>query len=202
MARRRARYALSVVAVAALFGSVALPGYAFTAPVAASVGPSAQKALRVPVTDVATPVERDEFGAAHDGDDYPWPSARTYTASPLNYYYRECVDFVAWRLNRDAGTPAAPFAFTWSYLTPGGGDARQWKSAWDAHGWPTSSTPAVGDVAWWSSNHVAYVSAVNGDGTVTLEEYNWGNTHVYGVRTIAASAVELFLSAPPVPGAG
>lgn len=141
-------------------------------------------------------------GARELGDDYPWFSELSNNQggqlSPLNYFYRECVDFVAWRLNRDAGTTTAPFAYVWSDLTPGGGNGSQWKSAWKSHGWPTSSTPVVGSVAYFGSeNHVAYVKAVNADGTVLLEEYNWQNDHLYGQRTIAASDVELFLYAPP-----
>ena len=141
-------------------------------------------------------------GAREAGDDYPWfaePSNNQGGGlSPLNYFYRECVDFVAWRLNRDAGTTAAPFAFVWSDLTPGGGNGRQWKSAWKSHGWPTSATPIVGSVAYFGAeNHVAYVKAVNADGTVLLEEYNWQNDHLYSQRTIASTDVELFLYPPP-----
>ena len=47
-----------------------------------------------------------------EGDDYPWwnelPDDYGGGLSPLRYYYRECVDFVAWRLNRDAGVTSAP----------------------------------------------------------------------------------------------
>jgi hypothetical protein len=46
-----------------------------------------------------------------EGDDYPWwdqvPDDYGGGLSPLRYYYRECVDFVAWRLNRDAGVTSA-----------------------------------------------------------------------------------------------
>jgi len=142
-------------------------------------------------------------GAREAGDDYPWFSELSNNQggqlSPLNYFYRECVDFVAWRLNRDAGSTSAPFKYVWSDLTPGGGNGSQWKSAWKAHGWPTSSTPVVGSVAYFGSeNHVAYVKAVNADGTVLLEEYNWQSDHLYGQRTIPATDVELFLYAPPL----
>lgn len=37
-----------------------------------------------------------------------------------------------------------------------------------------------------TGNHVAYVQSVNSDGTVSLEEYNWGNDHSYHTRTIPA----------------
>jgi surface antigen len=141
-------------------------------------------------------------GAREAGDDYPWFSELSNNQggglSPLNYFYRECVDFVAWRLNRDVGSTSAPFTFDWHYLTPSGGDASQWAYAWKAHGWATGTTPKVGSVAWFPG-HVAYVSKVNKDGTVFLEEYNYQSDHLYGTRTIAATDVPLYLYAPPLP---
>ncbi|WP_156465954.1 MULTISPECIES: CHAP domain-containing protein [unclassified Rathayibacter] len=135
-----------------------------------------------------------------EGDDYPWRDALTDDQggglSPLRYYYRECVDFVAWRLNRDQGSTGAPFKWTWGNLTPGGGSAYAWAGQWASHGWVTSSTPVPGSVAWFNGNHVAYVQSVNSDGTVSLEEYNWGNDHAYHARTIPASSVPLFLYPP------
>jgi surface antigen len=134
-------------------------------------------------------------GARALGDDYPWATAG-YSLSPLNYYYRQCTDFVAWRLNRDVGSYAAPFRWQWSDLTPNGGDASQWKAAWNAHGWTVSAKPVVGSVAWFGwDNHVAYVKAVNDNGTVLIEEYNYVN-RVYSQRTLAPSDVEAFLYPP------
>jgi surface antigen len=130
------------------------------------------------------------------GDDYPWRDGPTTTLSPLRYVYRQCVDFVVWRLNRDVGSVTAPFAYTWGYLTPNGGNARDFKRAWEGHGWPMSNSPVAGDIAWWSNNHVAYVKAVNANGTVDLEEYN-NIPFTYSTRTIPATSVELFLSPPP-----
>ncbi len=135
-----------------------------------------------------------------EGDDYQWYNMPTESQgggfSPFNYYYRECVDFVAWRLNRDAGSTSAPFKWTWSSLTPSGGNASNWANAWSSHGWPTSKTPVVGAVAWFNFNHVAYVQSVGGDGSVVLEEYNWMGSHAYNKRTIKASEVPLFLYPP------
>jgi surface antigen len=140
-------------------------------------------------------------GARALGDDYPWPyELRDYQGgglSPLNYYYRECVDFVAWRLNRDAGSYSAPFKWVWSTLTPLGGNASQWRYNWEAKGWPTSTTPIVGSVAWFYGNHVAYVKSVNADGTVTIEEYNWGGNGEYDQRTLPAASIPIFLYPPP-----
>ncbi|GAB3410176.1 hypothetical protein GCM10027515_30190 [Schumannella luteola] len=140
-------------------------------------------------------------GAKAQGDDYPYATDLTRNEggglSPFRYYYRECVDFVAWRLNRDQGVTQAPWKWDWSNLTPNGGNASQWKSAWINHGWPTGNTPEVGAVAWFNYNHVAYVSGILADGSVLLEEYNMGGKHQYGQRVVQVSEIPLFLYAPP-----
>jgi surface antigen len=128
------------------------------------------------------------------GDDYPWAGAGGL--SPLRYYAGECVDFVAWRLNRDVGSTSAPFRWTWSNLTPGGGSATNWTSAWQATGRTVSNVPVPGSVAVTDYYHVAYVRDVNADGTVLVEEYNYGNYHQYGQRVIPASSVLAFLYPP------
>lgn len=128
-------------------------------------------------------------------DDYPWRGGGGL--SPLRYYKGECVDFVAWRLNRDQGSTSAPFKWDWGTMTPGGGSARYWKSAWESKGWPVSNTPIVGSVAWFGGgNHVAYVKEVLGDGTVVLEEYNAGIYHGYSQRIMNASSIAAFLYPP------
>lgn len=134
-------------------------------------------------------------GKRAPGDDYPWRTAGN-SLSPLNYYYRQCVDFVAWRLNRDAGVTSAPWKWTWATLTPNGGDASQWKAAWEAHGWKTSATPVVGSVAWFVGNHVAYVNSIQGS-NVVIEEYNGTSSRAYAMRTIPIDTVGRFLYPPP-----
>ena len=140
-----------------------------------------------------------QSGAKARGDDYPWfaelDRAQGGGLSPLGYYYRECVDFVAWRLNRDAGTTSAPFRWTWSKLTPNGGDGHQWKAAWLGHGWATGTTPVPGSVAWFGNNHVGYVNGILDNGQVLIEEYNYV-PHAYGTRVINASQA-YYLYAPP-----
>ena len=140
-------------------------------------------------------------GAREKGDDYPWFSELSNNQggglSPLNYFYRECVDFVAWRLNRDAGSFTAPFLYNWSTLTPTGGNAYQWKYAWQKQGWPTSTTPVAGSVAWYSYGHIAYVKQVNADGTIVVEDYNQSGMHQYDIRTVPANDAQLYLYAPP-----
>lgn len=143
-------------------------------------------------------------GARAMGDDYPWPyelmEGQGGGLSPLNYYYRECVDFVAWRLNRDAGSYSAPFKWVWSNLTPFGGNGGQWEYNWEQHGWPVSDVPVKGAVAYTGGNHVAYVKSLNADGTVTIEEYNYIHG-MYGQRTLTPAAIVAaggaFLYPPP-----
>jgi surface antigen len=134
-------------------------------------------------------------GPQQAGDDYPW-RASGGGLSPLGYVTRQCTDFVAWRINRDHGT-TGPFAYVWANMTPNGGSASRWASAWNSNGWQTSNTPVNGAVAWFNGIHVAYVKSVNGDGTVDLEEYNWGGDASYHTRTVASSSVGLFLYPPP-----
>ena len=204
---------LTMAAVGGMFAVVALPAYAVnpvettaTGPLASSIGAQsvAVSADAVPEStsrDAFTATTQEELDAAkaeaelaasyvyrdpgprQAGDDYPW--AGMEGLSPLGYYYGECVDFVAWRLNRDAGT-TGPYAYTWGSMTPGGGSASSWTDAWYSHGWPVSGTPVAGSVAVTGYNHVAYVKEVYGDGTVLLEEYNYGNYHSYGQRVISA----------------
>jgi surface antigen len=138
-------------------------------------------------------------GARELGDDYPWPDQLSRPQggglSPLNYYYRECVDFVAWRLNRDAGSTSAPFRWVWSNLAQG--SAYAWKREWESNGWPTGATPVVGAVAWTpGGNHVAYVSGILADGSVVVEEYNYAVDHGYSQRIAPASSF-YYLYAPP-----
>ena len=132
---------------------------------------------------------------AQAGDDYPWRSSGG-GLSPLGYVTRQCTDFVAWRINRDHGA-TGPWAYVWANMTPNGGSASRWASAWNSHGWATSNTPVPGAVAWFNGNHVAYVKSDNGDGTVTLEEYNWNGDASYHIRTIPSAGVALFLYPPP-----
>lgn len=115
-------------------------------------------------------------------DDYPWPTAPTEEMSPLRYSYRDCTDFAAWRCNRDTGTTKAPWRWTWANLRITNGNAIGWKADWQSHGWTVSSSPSAGMLGWFGSKagtygHVNYIQAVASDGSVHMEEYNWGAAH-------------------------
>lgn len=123
------------------------------------------------------------------------------TADPYGFYYRECTSFAAWKLNQ------LGIAFTNNMVGPNGsrghfGSADNWANNSRAIGYTVNHTPAVNAIAQWNSGHVAVVSAVNGDGTIAIEEYNWGYTGNYGQRTISASVPSNYIHIADVSGGG
>jgi surface antigen len=112
------------------------------------------------------------------------------------FYKRECTSFVAWRMIND--NLMTGFRNTMTRVVNGAsvtrtlGDADNWDDAAGALGFAVNSTPAVGAVAHFESGHVAWVKEVSG-GNVVIEEYNWGWTHNYNTRTIAATDVSNFI---------
>jgi surface antigen len=118
---------------------------------------------------------------------YPWATQDGWVSDGHGYYEAECVSFAAWAVRTDgrAHTKSPDFL----------GNANLWTGAY------VDTVPQVGDVAQWdggrsgagSVGHVAYVTAVNADGTVTINEYNWGNFHRFNARTIAANVPSRYL---------
>ncbi|WP_053720223.1 CHAP domain-containing protein [Saccharothrix sp. NRRL B-16348] len=119
-------------------------------------------------------------GSAWAGvDDYPaeWRNAAMDSrVDSWGYYNRECTSFVAWRLHARNGFEM-PRAI---------GNAGGWGTWFAARGYAVNGTPAVGSIAE-SSGHVAWVEGVHGDGTVTIEEYNYNYQGTYRQRRVAAS---------------
>lgn len=81
-------------------------------------------------------------------------------------YNRECVSYTAWKV-----------ASTGRYMPywGGRGNAKQWPDNARAEGIPVDSNPRVGDVAISTRGtygHSMYVEAVNGDGTISVSQYN------------------------------
>ncbi len=133
------------------------------------------------------------------GDDYPYknhPNAN-YTSSgadPWQFYHRECTSFVAWRLNQDGiefhnyyGGPRWSNADLWDNV------AASLQANNPGLGVRVNKTPARGAVAQWNWMHVAYVSAVHNDGTITIEEYNYPSGGLFGTRRISAAAVDNYI---------
>jgi surface antigen len=133
--------------------------------------------------------------AAIGTDDYPSylkTAAPDSLTDPWGFYNRECVSFVADRLNNDNNMA---FSNNMSVNGVAGhyGYAYQWKdNAIKLYGASVfNGTPAAGSVAWWgvssyaSLGHVAYVDSVNGDGSINIEQYNaWPDEYAYSAVTI------------------
>lgn len=107
---------------------------------------------------------------------YPsaWASAPLDAyVDPWGLYTRECVSYVAWKI-----------ASTGRYVPHfgGAGNANQWPETAARHGIPSGSTPKAGAAAVkkiGTYGHVMYVESVNGDGTITISDYNRGWDGLY-----------------------
>ncbi|MCU6479088.1 CHAP domain-containing protein [Arthrobacter sp. A2-55] len=156
------------------------------------------------------------IGDSGTGDDYPYRQPAGDCAwcafsadpgtDPWSLYKRECVSFVAWRMNQQMGwKPGEPYPFTPGKLGIGFfGNAEQWSSQLALAGYVTDKVPKKGAIAWWgafgglgigSAGHVAVVKDVNeAAGTVTIEQYNaWPKEHAYSVQVMPASQVNGFI---------
>lgn len=118
-------------------------------------------------------------------DDYPYKGHYNDGTSPLGYEYGNCTDFVAWRVNRDAGVTAAPWKYKWAQLTPLGGNGGQWGLSGNLPGWNVTTTPSAGDIisipagvailgaSGGQYGHVGYIAQVSGS-SVLIENYGGG----------------------------
>lgn len=102
----------------------------------------------------------------YGGNFYNWANG--------GYAYRNCTDYVAWRVG-----------------APGGlGNAKYWNDRAPSYGYAVSGTPRVGaaaisEVGYYG--HVMYVEAVNGDGSIVISDYNRQFTGEYMVTTLSAA---------------
>ncbi|GEK27993.1 COG3942 and LysM peptidoglycan-binding domain-containing protein [Furfurilactobacillus siliginis] len=88
----------------------------------------------------------------------------------------QCTAFVAGIL-RSAGVPASKYAYL--------GNGNAWGANAAARGIAVNQAPSAGSVAYFGYMHVAYVTGVNGDGSVNIIEGNF-NGLAYHARTISA----------------
>lgn len=93
-----------------------------------------------------------------------WEVAGAIYNPESSYGYRNCTDYVAWKVKQTEGVT----------LPRDVGNASAWGPYSAAHGNPPSDTPEAGDIAWEpGGNHVAYVESVSATAqTVTISEYN------------------------------
>lgn len=133
------------------------------------------------------------YRSAATGDDYPANLRRAYITSmvdPWRFYNRGCTSFVAWRLNHNNHIP-----FTNAYGGTWWGNASGWASAARSIGLAVDHHPSLGAVAWDAyPMHVAWVSKVNHDGTINIEEYNYNPPGSYHQRLhVAPSTFDAYI---------
>src|SRR3954447_8363175 len=93
-----------------------------------------------------------------------------YSANYTKMWWRmyaghNCTNYVAYRMITRGMSATRP----WS----GSGDARNWGVVFASK---TNQTPMVGSVAWWSSNHVAYVEQIIDANTIVISEDHYCGT--------------------------
>lgn len=92
------------------------------------------------------------------------------------YGYRNCTDWVAYRI-----------LSTGRYISPGLGNAKDWDDRMPSDNKPRAGDAAVSNAGYYG--HVMYVEAVNGDGTITISDYNRAGTGKYSTSTISPSGL-------------
>jgi len=120
------------------------------------------------------------------GGGYPgvWANAPLDAyVDPWGLYTRECVSYTAWKV-ASTGRFVPHFG--------GAGNANQWPSTVSAYGISSGSSPRAGSVAMMNIGyygHVMYVESVNGDGTITVSDYNFAWDGLYRNYTRSASGL-------------
>ena len=155
------------------------PGHAGTPPHQPGTQPGSQPGASTPPTKPDTPPPPRECAK------HIWFYNGSY-GDPWGFALRNCTSFVAWRLRTTNGLGAFENHFGGVHW----GNASDWDEAATELGYLADDVPAVGAVAQTDDGrrgHVAWVSAV-GDGTVTVEEYNYAVAGGYDVRTVPTSA--------------
>ncbi|MGK3968425.1 CHAP domain-containing protein [Sorangium sp. So ce1667] len=129
---------------------------------------------------------------AGDTGGYPYAGRSPSEVDPWRFYMRECTSFAAWKMNQ-LGVDFSNYMVGPNGVAGHFGNASHWAENARTIGYTVDHTPAVNAIAHWNSGHVAVVDAVNPDGTIVVEEYNWAHPHAYGTRTISAGAPSDYL---------
>jgi surface antigen len=129
---------------------------------------------------------------------YPWASDMSGGNDPWGFTKRQCVSYVAWRLDR-VGRPL--------YSRQGWGSASGWDDVARRRGVTVTSRPKLGSVAQWNAGessrlyvsgasrgtfvagsygHVAWVTEVYSDGSVQVAQYNGNGTRSYSSMRVFA----------------
>jgi surface antigen len=138
-------------------------------------------------------VEQSAPAAASPSTSYPYSIASRI--GPWGFPTRHATDYVAWRLYEH------DVAFQKAMTGPNGrtadfGEPAGWAASAARIGLKVDGLPAPGSVAQWNAGeggagpdgHVAYVEAVNPDGSVLVSEFDWSVEYGYSERGGAGAA--------------
>ncbi len=104
--------------------------------------------------------------------------------SPYGYDYRNCTDYVAWKV-ASLGVPPTHYQ--------GLRNAKDWPAKAPSKGLTVNTTPAIGAAAVKTTGtygHIAFISAYNGStGVITVQEYNNKGDGNYGTRSGTLSSL-------------
>ena len=167
---------------------------ALLAAVAFAIGPAAAHQSSIAASHAPAAAPRTQASAAVPStSDYPW-AGLTYAngGDQWGMAYGQCVSYAAWMIYQNNGgaqhpptvpdqgwfpsdgLAKGPVRYTW-------GNAGDWNVSAANAGFAVDRTPRVGSIAQWVNGsdggaftvgHVAYVTAVYGDGSVDLAQYN------------------------------
>lgn len=110
------------------------------------------------------------------GDDYLFRNSPPDQPDGWGFLCRECTSFVAWRMRQHGVDFTNGMKGGWF------GHAMTWADNARKLGYRVDQSPSVGAIAHYDANaflagpmgHVAYVAQLNGDGSLVIEEFNWG----------------------------
>jgi len=113
-------------------------------------------------------------------------------------YACNCTSYVAWALQANGQRT--------DWFIPGAMNAWNWPHVARLKGLEVDHEPAVGAIAAWPHvappfGHVAYVTAVRGDGVIDVAEYNLFDargrqTFVFDMRSFVSAAGAVFIHVP------
>ncbi len=115
-----------------------------------------------------------------------------------DFYQRECVSYVAYRINKDHGSTAKPYFLQNYMFSSNSSDRLSSGGNWDNiftkfNAYRVDNKPVKGSIAVWnpgyngagSVGHVAYVENIT-TGIVTVSDYNADGQHNYSIRSLAS----------------
>ncbi len=136
----------------------------------------------------------DYSGPGTNPATYTWTDAHGNGFSPYGYAYRNCTDYVAWKLASANGFG--------NYQ--GLGNAASWAQRARGRGYRVNRVPARGAVAWWGGElfggfgHVAWVVRVD-VGSVEIAEYNHHGDGRFDLRWIRPGGADAYIHFKDLP---